>query len=93
MVIFLIISCCFQLEMDYIGKDMEADLVEMYNVVRRRLAMMDGVNVEDFGPPKAITVDEENTQDDAVHQRLITQREIEGRQISHGYSRIKEKVR
>ena len=61
---------------------MEADLVEMRGVLHRALSTMEGVNVEDFGSPQATVVDDDNTEDNDLHQRLVTQREIDGRQIS-----------
>ncbi len=75
-----LILCLFEYktQKDYEGKDMEADLVTMYEDVRKFMASL--YPLEEFGPEES----------SLVNQELNTRKK---KLIKIGYERIKERVK
>lgn len=74
---------------DFEGKDMEADLVRMYEDLRQMMAAM--YPPEYFGPVEVMTVNEDLRTED----KIILERVVQGdrKNIKIGYGRIRERVK
>ena len=80
-----------KIQQDFLGKNMEGDLIVFYGEIRRRMELKYPPSL--FGPVVTAEVSEGETQNDGEYNRLLSTREADKKAISTGYARIKEKVK
>ena len=77
---------------DYQGKDMEADLVTLYEEIRKMMAEM--YPPECFGPAEITEIDRDKLQLDSIQLGAWEKRiSNEKKQMKQGYTRIKAKIK
>ena len=86
-----LVSCLYddKIQKDFDGKDMESDLIQLYEDIRKMMARM--FPGEEFGPEATTIIPSEISES----ERALLQRDIviENKEIKVGYNRIKYRVK